>query len=220
MEQMNKRELEKEERREKRKEEILNAAETLFLDKGIHNTKIIDIARACELGKGTLYFYFESKDEIVWQLLRRHSDEEYQAGISYVEEQPGTGYERLERYLTLFSQQLIESYSVASPSYQYRAYMSDMVANNTLSDSMKEEYMAMSTRNLSSIVSMLAIGIHDGSIKSSVEPEVIGNAIGASFGAYFNYVIGIKATFDGDYLTKTVVGFKAFTELLLQSIKA
>lgn len=219
MNQTSKREQEKEERREKRREEILQAAEGLFLTKGIHQTKIIDIAKACELGKGTLYFYFKSKDEIVWQLLKKYSTEEHAAGIAYVEEQSGTGYEMIERYLSLFSKHLIESYSVSSPSFQYRAYMASMVAAGDLTDIMKEEYIAMSSRNLSSIVKILEIGIKDGSIRETIEPESVGNAIGTAFGNYFRYVIGLKASFDGAYIEEAKTNFKAFTNLILSSIK-
>lgn len=44
---------------------ILQAAEQLFLDKGIANTTMDDIAKAAEYSKATLYVYFKNKEEIV-----------------------------------------------------------------------------------------------------------------------------------------------------------
>ncbi len=52
--------------RKKRREEILNAAEKVFARKGITSTTIDDIATEAELGKGTLYNYFPSKEAILW----------------------------------------------------------------------------------------------------------------------------------------------------------
>jgi len=56
------------ERREREKQmrraAILDAARALFNDKGFRDTTIDDIARATELARGTVYLYFESKEEI------------------------------------------------------------------------------------------------------------------------------------------------------------
>jgi AcrR family transcriptional regulator len=52
--------------RHDRREEILNSAERVFERKGILAATIDDIAREAELGKGTLYNYFPSKEAILW----------------------------------------------------------------------------------------------------------------------------------------------------------
>lgn len=48
-----------------KREEILNAALKVFSQKGFKNTKIIDIAEAANIGKGTVYEYFRNKDEML-----------------------------------------------------------------------------------------------------------------------------------------------------------
>lgn len=49
---------------------ILDAAYHLFINKGYLDTKIIDIADAAGIGKGTVYEYFESKDAIFFELFQ------------------------------------------------------------------------------------------------------------------------------------------------------
>lgn len=49
---------------------ILDAAFTLFVEKGYLDAKIIDIADAAGIGKGTIYEYFESKDAIFLELFQ------------------------------------------------------------------------------------------------------------------------------------------------------
>ena len=44
--------------------EILHAAMQVFAKKGVVNTKMIDIATTAGVGKGTIYEYFRSKEEI------------------------------------------------------------------------------------------------------------------------------------------------------------
>ena len=47
-----------------RKQEIIDASVKLFAGKGFNNTTLDDIAASSEFGKGTLYNYFSSKEEI------------------------------------------------------------------------------------------------------------------------------------------------------------
>lgn len=53
---------------ELRREELLEAAQRLFLDKGIAATSIDDIASAAEVAKGTFYLYFSSKEVLLHEL--------------------------------------------------------------------------------------------------------------------------------------------------------
>jgi AcrR family transcriptional regulator len=60
------------ERREREKEarrrQILAAARKLLLKNGLQSTSINQIARMAELGVGTIYFYYQSKEEIFYSL--------------------------------------------------------------------------------------------------------------------------------------------------------
>ncbi len=56
-------------------DEILGAAERVFAERGFAATKISDIARAAGLATGTLYNYFDSKDQILGRLMLRRGDE-------------------------------------------------------------------------------------------------------------------------------------------------
>jgi TetR/AcrR family transcriptional regulator len=47
-----------------RREAILGAARAVFADKGLRASTIDDIAEAAELGKGTIYLYFKSKEQM------------------------------------------------------------------------------------------------------------------------------------------------------------
>jgi AcrR family transcriptional regulator len=56
---------------EERKTQILNAAETIFSEKGFDDARMDDIADKTGLSKATLYLYFQSKDALIIALLDR-----------------------------------------------------------------------------------------------------------------------------------------------------
>ncbi|MBN1213570.1 MAG: TetR/AcrR family transcriptional regulator [candidate division Zixibacteria bacterium] len=51
--------------RQQKKRQIIYSAMQVFARQGINNFKMIDIARKANLGKGTLYEYFRSKEELI-----------------------------------------------------------------------------------------------------------------------------------------------------------
>lgn len=52
-----------------KRERILNAAAGLFAARAFHEVRLDDVAAAAEVGKGTLYVYFRSKEELFDALL-------------------------------------------------------------------------------------------------------------------------------------------------------
>ena len=56
---------------EERKQEILDAAEMLFGTKGFDNTSTGDILDAVGIARGTLYYHFKSKEEILDGVIQR-----------------------------------------------------------------------------------------------------------------------------------------------------
>ncbi|EKQ54665.1 MAG: transcriptional regulator [Methanobacterium sp. Maddingley MBC34] len=57
--------------KDKRRNEIINAAETLFFSKGYENISLDEIARKVDLGRSTLYLYFENKEELFFAIVLR-----------------------------------------------------------------------------------------------------------------------------------------------------
>lgn len=57
-------------RREKTRRALLEMALGLFYEKGIYWTKIEDITERADIGKGTFYQYFDTKEQLLAELLR------------------------------------------------------------------------------------------------------------------------------------------------------
>ena len=56
---------------DERRDDLMNAAERLFLAQGIEPTTIDQITAAADVAKGTFYLYFESKEDVLVALRRR-----------------------------------------------------------------------------------------------------------------------------------------------------
>jgi AcrR family transcriptional regulator len=61
----------KEREKENRKESILDAAQKVFFEKGLHLSTMDEIAETAELAKGTLYLYYHSKEDLYLAVLMR-----------------------------------------------------------------------------------------------------------------------------------------------------
>jgi len=55
--------------KEIREKQIKEAALRLFSEKGFHNTTITQVSQAAGLGKGTIYWYWRSKEELAFSLV-------------------------------------------------------------------------------------------------------------------------------------------------------
>ncbi|HEY3783511.1 MAG TPA: TetR/AcrR family transcriptional regulator [Fimbriimonadaceae bacterium] len=56
------------------KEAILNSAADLFAEVGYQGMTIDEVARRADVGKGTVYLYFESKKELAFSIVDRMND--------------------------------------------------------------------------------------------------------------------------------------------------
>jgi AcrR family transcriptional regulator len=55
---------------DKRREQLMRAAQTLFARKGYRSTTTEEIARKAGLTKGALYFHFSNKEDVLFELIK------------------------------------------------------------------------------------------------------------------------------------------------------
>lgn len=59
---------------EERKNELIDAAEELFLTAGYNETSVSDIVKKVSVAQGTFYYYFKSKEDIFVSIFARSSE--------------------------------------------------------------------------------------------------------------------------------------------------
>jgi AcrR family transcriptional regulator len=77
-----------------RRDQILEAATRLFVDKGFENSSVDEIAKEAGLSKGTIYWYFKSKFEILFAITDRCTTES-QCALRMIAESDKGGPEML-----------------------------------------------------------------------------------------------------------------------------
>lgn len=97
-------------RREARKEQIIDAAFKVFALRGLNRAKMSMIAEEAGLSAGQLYRFFESKEELFITLIHRAMKESAN-GLESIYELPGTPYEKLK----IFTQSVLEEESYRYP---------------------------------------------------------------------------------------------------------
>jgi TetR/AcrR family transcriptional regulator len=89
-------------RREREKlwqrQEMLGAALDLFSQKGYHNVSMHEIAAQAEFAIGTLYKFFQNKEDLYRALVLEQCDK-FEAAIAQAMEKPGDEVEKLHNYV-------------------------------------------------------------------------------------------------------------------------
>jgi TetR/AcrR family fatty acid metabolism transcriptional regulator len=85
--------------KEIREKQIKEAALKLFSEQGFHKTTITQISQAADLGKGTIYWYWKSKEELAFSLVEDML-KDFVRLIEGAREGKGEAMERFERMVT------------------------------------------------------------------------------------------------------------------------
>ena len=80
---------------EVRRNEILDAAQKLFIEKGFDGTSTNDILKAVGIARGTLYYHFHSKEQIMDALVERINDKLLERARKVAKDQQFSIEERL-----------------------------------------------------------------------------------------------------------------------------
>ena len=78
-----------------RPDEIINAALAVFADSGFVGAKLDEIAQRAGVSKGTLYLYFDSKEELFREVVRTKVVSAVEAGEQEVARMQGSAEDRL-----------------------------------------------------------------------------------------------------------------------------
>jgi AcrR family transcriptional regulator len=205
----------REREREERRNEILDAAEVVFLAKGFVDTTMDEVAAGAELSKGTLYLYFKNKDELyVATCLRtlRRVVELYEA----VAERGGTGLETLRelgRAYIDFARNNKQHFRVAM-SWMWSNFVVDPDTASFTS------YQTLIQRLYGITQSTIERGRQDGSIRADVEPQKLAIQMwGGTLGMLLlsinreEFARRVERELDFDELVPS------FVDLIIESIK-
>ncbi|MCG8633523.1 MAG: TetR/AcrR family transcriptional regulator [Desulfobacterales bacterium] len=91
---------------EDNRRKILDAARAMIGEKGVEKTSLAGISKASGLSKGTLYYYYASKNELIFDIADQHMEEITTALFDMIDENQGLTWEGL---LTAFFTTILSS---------------------------------------------------------------------------------------------------------------
>lgn len=90
---------------EQRKQEIVQKAIEVFIEKGYHKTNLADIAKECNMGRTTLYQYFKDKEEIFEYAAEQLSKNLEADCINILEDKKLSAADKLKTIISLLTSQ-------------------------------------------------------------------------------------------------------------------
>lgn len=97
--------------REVKRNAVLQTAAQLFNERGFHATSLDDIAERLNVSKPTLYYYVESKDQILLECVRTALDL-MQAGIDEVRAAGGSAIDQLKACMRSYSHVVTQDFGM------------------------------------------------------------------------------------------------------------
>ncbi|HET7078998.1 MAG TPA: TetR/AcrR family transcriptional regulator [Chloroflexia bacterium] len=157
---------------EERKNQILDAAAAVFSRLGFHEARMDDIVRESGLSKGTLYWYFTSKDAIITGLMQRIFDLGM-AGLRRLEGADGPVRERLLDYTRRLGDDFQRLSAVQSIAFEFYAVAA---RHKTVRQFLKEYFK----QYRATVARLIAQGIDRGEFRP-VDPDTVATTLAALY---------------------------------------
>ncbi len=155
----------KEREKEQRKEEILDAAQGIFFEKGFSIATVDEIAEAAELSKGTLYLYYKSKEDMYLGVLMRGMKKLYDE-LEQIVMSDDTTIQKLIKFGDRY-----KDYFYSNRQYfRMFHFLQAPHFHKQVSDEMRQLCNAQSKQLWDLIIGLLKQGMKDGNFRSDLNP--------------------------------------------------
>lgn len=152
------------------KEKILDTTEALMKERGVDNISLANIATACSISKGTLYYHYKTKEDIVFDIMDRYLNQQEEDLLLWIDdESKDTSLNRVLMYV------LDRNFHEVGPRFQmlYAACFGNEALREKVIDRYKKFQRILSeklqeredfTEDLADYFSWLALLVTDGMI--------------------------------------------------------
>jgi len=194
-----------------REQSILAAAKRVFLQKGLAAATIVDIVAEAELGKGTFYQHYRSKEEIMLAMSEqafRELHEHYVAAVAV----GGTALDKILRTTRTYYE-----FAMANPAYfSFIAFFESPY----MSTMMPEQLVNILTTIHGLMRGLRDEGLADGSVRQDLDADLVANTVwGTSFGMV-QFIVSKSSYMLQDQYNDTDKQFDTYLAMLESSLRA
>jgi AcrR family transcriptional regulator len=192
-----------------KKERIIEAAAQVFARSGYSNASVASIARQAKIGKGTVYEYFNSKEDLFFAVFEWFQKKTEKAAVVGISDLGGGAADRLKALNGSLMGLWEEIKDVFALVMEFWAASSSTQMHQRLKGAFKQLY-----DDYRRIVSaLIQDGINSGEFRSDVKPEPVAAALVGTWDALF-----LQAWFDESFDPATTA--KDFMDTVLHGLAA
>ena len=158
--------------KDSRKKLILKSARTLFFKKGFNNVTVDEIAKSSELGKGSIYLYFNSKEEIYAQILL-NDIEDFNQQVSVLLNKKKIAADLLVEFSSIYVDFFFNDGEL------FRILMTYMLqpAKMNLTEKLNSQILTANARSIDVIGKILKLGVSSKEFSANINLKQNQNAI-------------------------------------------
>jgi AcrR family transcriptional regulator len=190
---------------DERKNQIINAAEGVFTEKGFDEARMDDIAEETGLSKGTLYLYFKSKDDLIIAILDRMFQREFKQ-LENLDQAAQSAADAIWSMTNLLTKEILSLIRLIPIVYQFLA----LAFRNKYVQTALKKYI---NRYLDILIPIIQRGIDSGEFRK-VDAREVAVAMGAMIEGTLLLWVYDKSIVDPEYHIHS--GMK----LLLEGVQA
>ncbi len=155
-----------------KKKAILRAARKLFFDKGFRSVTVENIAHRAEISKGSVYIYFNSKEEIYTQILFTEI-EKFHKKIENILQDENHAFEVMEKFFRIYLDFFISDREL------FRILMNFMLhpEDANLTPEFSNHIIKSTNKTIKIIENIILFGIQRGEFPASVNIVQCRNAL-------------------------------------------
>lgn len=147
------------------KKKLLETAKKIVCEKGLINTSIEEITKACGVSNGTFYTYFKRKEDVVFELSREMYREIFEKALSY----DGSFMERLTFYMVNFSGYIEKSSLKLCQEWVRNTVDPDLVEN--------PDDKSKLSMDIDSMTGLIKSGIEQGELNKNTPVEILSHTL-------------------------------------------
>lgn len=201
--------------RDNQRERILDAARDLVIDRGLAAVTLADVAVAADLTRATLYKYFSNKEELARAIFQATTRGWVERGAREVWSKPGTGFERVELFITSHCAAMFRDPREARLVAEFNALYAREWPVEQMAPFLTE---TLGSERLALHASVIQ-GQGDGSLRVDIAPEALVAVI-------FNFVSGMMDRFgamgdkvEGEYGVAAWTVFEEINRVFLDGLR-
>jgi len=174
----------------KKKQHIIETAASVFSQKGFYGTVMTDISKLAGIGKGTIYEYFASKEDLFFAVFEWMNEEIREAARVSISALGETAAGRLR----IFNDVFVSSYKKMKDMYTLTLEFWSAAAASSMRERFQQTFREMYADYRQMVSAIIADGLKSGEFITDADPRAVAAGIVGTWDA-----LGLQAWLETDF---------------------